>query len=338
MEKIKVSYKLKLLSGEKVDQQELTRAIDIYVKNTPVHEKTSSNEFQYWAEHYKEYGNDDIFIFGFYKNNDLVGFGELAYFSGTKILILDYMTLVKDHCSNNVFFEFYSQIVSFMHENSYDFDYILSEIPFVEEGVQPSSDEKLWIKLLEMQNFKEIKAKYYQPSLSDRNPETETPGILMVFQRHQTSVIKKETLSMFIDTIYFSHYANWYKPRFKDPVQMNEYFDKLKEYKEDIMNSVGTSEVKLSGTSLVLPVLLPQKKAGHDFKLLSFVIPSMAIMISAFAGLMWLLNKSALSFELFSACAVAVFVIFFSLLAIISSDARGYMVNLLEKMFSANKH
>lgn len=338
MDKIKVTYKLKLLNGDNGNMAELIRAIDIYSKNTPVHEKTSSNDFIYWATHHKDYKDDNIFIFGFYKNDELVGFGELAYFSQEKILILDYLTLARNHSSNNVFFEFYSQIISFMHANSYNFDYIISEIPFVEEGKSPSSDEKLWIKMLEMQSFKEIKAKYIQPSLTDKNPETETHGILMVFQCHPTSAIRKDTLSVFLHTMYFKHYARWYGPRFTDQLDLKNYMDKLSSFKAIIEDSIEGDHVKLNGCPNIMPVTMPSSSTQHNHSLLSFVFPSIICMVICMAGFMFLWKTLDLSREQFSTVAFTTIVIFFLLLAVVSEHARTIAKELLGKLNFLTKH
>lgn len=67
MEEVGSEYKLALLNGRRVREDDLARALIVYGNNAPHNEKQPSNTFMYWAERYSSTFSDILFMFALYK-------------------------------------------------------------------------------------------------------------------------------------------------------------------------------------------------------------------------------------------------------------------------------
>ena len=154
----------------------------------------------------------------------------------------------------------------------------------------------------------------------------------MVYQRHQTGVIKKETLELFINTMYFKHYMRWYFPRFEDEIQRHGYHEKLINYKKSIMESVDDHDVLLLGATESLPEQALNKKEINDTKLVSFVLPSLMAILICTVILLFLWKTLSLDSKQYLIVASSVLVGYFALLSVSSANARFIFKELLSKL------
>lgn len=95
------------------EERDFIKALKIYNDTIPVETKTSTNEITYFLDK-KEIDNREMYFFGLYYNEEVIGYIECGYLFQTKSIIIDYLTLKMNlistayfilyfHCSNNIF-------------------------------------------------------------------------------------------------------------------------------------------------------------------------------------------------------------------------------------------
>ena len=72
------SYRLKRFQSSR--DPEFAAALMVYVRNTQPQIRTETNEITYWLDHFAARFGNDFYVFGFYLDEEVVGFAEAAYF------------------------------------------------------------------------------------------------------------------------------------------------------------------------------------------------------------------------------------------------------------------
>jgi hypothetical protein len=169
---VKAAYKVKLFKTS--DDDEFKEALlNIYGKFTPREMKTNTNEITYWLDNYnKTFLDRQLYLLGFYFQNKVIGYAEIAYFKQERFLIIDYLTIHGAYRSNSAFYTFLYLVFDFLDTNRVEYDYVITEIATKKNESKWSETTNSLIRLLEMENFKAINALYYQPKLETNNDES----------------------------------------------------------------------------------------------------------------------------------------------------------------------
>ncbi len=233
---MKSSYELRLFRTSK--DKDIAIALQIYTKNIQPIQRTDTNEILFWLDHYnKKFEGDKLYLFGFYSNNTLIGFTQFVYFCSHNILFFDYIVIDELHRKNNTFYELLEFIKCFLEDEGISYNYIIGEVGYLINKLEPNNESKSLIRLLKMAGFGVLKSLYYQPMLGKINTESQLPCILMVYTKSAIKELKKETFLSFIDTIYFRHYYRWYHDFF-DSKEQADYMNNLNSLKHFILKSL----------------------------------------------------------------------------------------------------
>lgn len=217
---MEVNYRIKIVSSAK--DRDLIKALDIYIHSVDEQSDTSTSEIRtYIQEKFQE--ERQMFFYILYANNQVVGYAEYGYLPKTSVLFIDYIcTNPRNH---TFFYNFYHMIFEDISErlqrkNQY-IKYIVTELSLKKDNddVYIDKDSNYFRQLLTMEEFKILKAPYYQPALNSSNLNQPLefniaikPLINGVFTN--TNLDKNFYINL-VNDIYYNHYALWYN-HFKD--------------------------------------------------------------------------------------------------------------------------
>ncbi|MDP2875494.1 MAG: hypothetical protein Q8O00_04860, partial [Holophaga sp.] len=113
-------------------------ALKIYTRTITPEAHTNTNEITYWLDRgYGEFG-DEFCVFGFFKEDRVVGFAQLAYFRGERILFFDYLVLSKDERAHGEYYAFAGQLQKWVDASGLEIDYVVAEVSYDCGGSTPS--------------------------------------------------------------------------------------------------------------------------------------------------------------------------------------------------------
>lgn len=253
LDALETHYLLRRIRPERRDAAYLVKALAIYHANTPHLELTSTNEIQYWAEKYNTSFDDQLFLFSFECNEDIIGFAQCVYFSSAEIVVLDYMSMEESYKTVGSFFIFYEQIKSFLTQEGIQYNYMVSELlKDSEENFTESSD--VWRTMMALENFRVIDAPYEQLQLGKNKFDTQLPGRLMIAVESGTESIRRETYLMIVNTLFFDHFVRWYEPFLTEEENIGYRTSATKKF--NIIRSAINSQERIS-LSAIAPMSLP---------------------------------------------------------------------------------
>lgn len=330
MEEVGSEYKLVLLNGRRVREDELARALIVYGNNTPHSEKQPSNTFVYWAERYNSIFKDKLLIFALYKNQKMIGFAELVVFTEKSFCVLDYMTIEREEHRTNTFYEFFDLIRGYISSCNIVVDHIVAELLTTGTDGSPSRSSVVWESLLHLQGFRKIHAPYYQPQMG-QSKETLCPGYLMIFSEAGIGSLRRDTYVDFVTTIYFDHYLRWFKPDLKNDSEIYEesLHGLLKKIESEI-GSVDQITVNGEAPSIVVSPSSPVTKPGTNIAV--FALPSIFVIIfiaSSMSILMRFFDIESRNVLLFFSLSIA---IYFSIISMVSRDAERVFTSFVRKL------
>jgi len=245
----KITYKLKRFTSS--SDNSFIDALRIYTSSISREAKTSTNEITHWLDQVKDKTDPtELMFFGFFSNDTIIGYAEIAYIRTERLIIMDYMVVDSKYMSNSSFSTFFFLLLGYFVKNDIDYDYIVTEILVKFNDIETKVDI---IRLFENEDFKIINTLYIQPRLETSNLESNKEALLMIYQRNcSKSSIKKETYFRIINSIYFDHYCTWDAPFFSDEQKRNENYNKLMSDFEKIKSStcqevLSDEEIKLNG-------------------------------------------------------------------------------------------
>lgn len=169
---MEINYRIKLVTNEK--DRDLTKALDIYIHSVDEQSETSTSEIRaYIQDKYQE--ERQMFFYILYANNQVVGYAEYGYLFKTEVLFIDYIcTNPRNH---TFFYNFYHMIFEDISERlqrkNRHIRYIVTELSLKKDNddVYIDKDSNYFRQLLTMEDFKILKAPYYQPALNSTNME-----------------------------------------------------------------------------------------------------------------------------------------------------------------------
>lgn len=205
----KINFGLKRFESSK--DKDFNSALMIYNDTIPVDTKTRTNEIIYFADHCKMQPNREMFFLGLYVNNVVIGFIEAGYLKNSKTIIIDYIVIKDEYRLNSVFYPLFSLLQRYFSEQMIDYNYIVTEVSTktLEESVD--SESFFSRKMLQIEDFRLIKALYLQPKLGIKNEESNFKFQLMIKSSQPLTVLKKSTYLDIVQDIFLEHYQSWYQ-------------------------------------------------------------------------------------------------------------------------------
>jgi hypothetical protein len=331
----KINYKLKRFTSS--SDNGYIDALRIYTSCISREEKTSTNEITYWLDHSNEKSDlTELMFFGFFSNDTIIGYAEIAYIRTERLIIMDYMVIDSKYMSNSSFSTFFFLLLGYFVKNDIDYDYIVTEILVKFNDTEAKVDI---IRLFENEDFKVINALYIQPCLEISNLESNKEALLMIYQRNCSKLsIKKETYFRIINSIYFNHYRTWDDPFFIDEQKRNNNFIKLVSDFEMIKSStcqeiLSNEEIKLNGykNKLIRNNALPpvsNTKSIRNALIFTFFSVILIMLILFF------LKKLKMEFMTVAAVTITILFVLFSFIYLIDQKSAKILkkIPLLSKI------
>lgn len=205
----KIGFSLKHFESSK--DKDFINALMIYNDTIPVDTKTSTNEIIYFADNCNSQPNRQMFFFGLYVNNTLMGFVETGYLKITKSIIIDYIVLKEEYHLNSIFYPLFSLLQRYFSQAMIDYDYIITEVSTKCPEESVDSESFFSRKMLQMEDFRLADALYLQPKLGFDNEESNFRFQLMIKSSQSLLSLKKKTYLAIVKDIYYEHYNAWYQ-------------------------------------------------------------------------------------------------------------------------------
>lgn len=312
------SYRLKRFLSSK--DPDFASALLIYVRYTPPSIRSDSREIAYWLDHFANSVGDSLYIFGFYRNRQLVAYAHATYFPKEYLYFIDYVTIDERFRGYNVFFELVEQMKQYLENAHPDYRYGVTEVMNEPGQDRPSPAKKSLIRLLKIIGFRVIHAPYFQPRLMLSDSESELSGSLLIYSPSALDRIRSETYLAILRTLYYEHYLRWQsiEPGIKGVYK--KHLDVL--YSKIKANVRDKTTLVVNGYREVLPSLeKPPVKTQN--RILSFALPALSVIVvltAVMLGLKWLFNLSNTSFAAIYGLAISSFV---AVSGIVSKEARA---------------
>ena len=323
-----IAYKLKQFISS--TEKGYASALRIYTNCVPREAKTSTNEITYWLDSSKRQSETEFMFFGFYSNDTVIGYAEIAYIKQERLIVLDYMVIDAKYMSNSSFSTFFFLLLGYFEKNDIDYDYIVTEILVKFNDAETEGDH---IRLFENEDFKVIHALYIQPRLEISNSESNKEALLMIYQRGgiKTS-IQKESYFRIVRSIYFDHYHTWDNAFYANEEERNDSYNKLLSDLEKIKTAtneevLSNEEVRLNGykNKLVNNNTLPPTSSAKIIRnSLIFTLSSVILIM------LILLFLQELNMELRTVMVVTITILFILFSFIYLADKRS--AKILEKL------
>ncbi len=205
----KISFALKRFESSK--DKDFNCALMIYNDTIPVDTKTRTNEIIYFADRCKLQPNREMFFFGLYVNNSIMGFIEAGYLKKSKTIIIDYIVIKDEYRLNSVFYPLISLLQRFFSEQMIDYNYIVTEVSTKTLNESVDSESFFSKKMLQIEDFRLVKAVYFQPKLGIKNEESNFKFQLMIRSSQPLTGLKKNTYLDIVHDIFYEHYLTWYQ-------------------------------------------------------------------------------------------------------------------------------
>jgi len=208
-EMLKINFGLKRFESSK--DKDFNNALMIYNDTTPFDIKTRTNEIIYFADRCKMQPNREMFFFGLYVNNVVIGFIEAGYLKNSKTIIIDYIVIKEEYRLNSVFYPLFSLLQRYFSEQMIDYNYMVTEVST--KSLEESVDSESFFsrKMLQIEDFRLIKALYFQPQLGIKNEESNFKFQLMIKSSQPLTALKKNTYLDIVHDIFLEHYQSWYQ-------------------------------------------------------------------------------------------------------------------------------
>lgn len=266
---MKSLYELKQYKNSK--STDLLNALKLYAKYTEPAFRTDTKEIMHCLDTWNKDFEDSFYVFGFYLNNILIGFSELAYFVDEKFVIVDYIVIHENHRGNNTFYQFINDIKDFLHKEGIEYNYIVAEVGCYNEGKEPPENSKLLIRLLKMAHFGVVKCNYYVPRVGINDFESEMRAIMMIYSLNESKQIKRETFFQIVNAIYFKYYGRWHNI-FVNDLEKTKYETELRTLISKMEKNLSSkNSIEINGLSGLFPLTLNSDSEFKNKKLIKIV-------------------------------------------------------------------
>lgn len=330
MQRTRVSYSLKQFTASTVPG--FSDALKLYARAFPPSLKTNTNEITYWLDHYSQFPDDRFLVFGFYANQKLVGYAQLAYFSSECLLVVDYLVVDEKHRRDNVFFEFLEHLRVAVDAAGLQVDYVVAEIAL--DGAEDSASIKApyLIRLLRFIGFGIARAAYFQPQLGAENYESKVRAALAISTTGDAPLkhLRKETYLRIVETIFYKHYLRWYEIYSNQHPEYRKHLDSVFRV---IRESLAKQEyVIVNGQPK--PLATESVVQTEDARVLRFTVLSLSIVVV----LTVLLFATTTGFGVSIAVVLPVYLLalisVFAVFSMKSKDAKSVLSDLIRLLLS----
>jgi len=305
MPDVSCSYRLKHFRSSR--DPDFAAALLVYVRNTAACVRTDTNEITYWLDHFEEATGNPFYVFGVYRDRQLIGFAEAAYLVQERLIALDYVVVDEGHRRNNVFYEFVDQLKRYLERAHPEYRLGIAEVGYGPGQKHPSQENCLVIRLLKLQGFGVIQSVYYQPRLRVDDAESEMQGCLLAYSRPRIDSLRTETYLRIVHALYYSYYLPWKRLNPGAVTKYKEHLDRLYSWVEQ---STGQRrEIPVNGHKGLLaaptrkPIMTVHRAVSFSLQALFVVILVMAAMLGlkSFFGLSgtavaWIYGVAVVSF------------------------------------------
>lgn len=241
------SFKIKKFQSS--EDRDFIKALKIYNDMVPVETKTATNEITYFLDK-KDFKNREIFFFGLYYNNEVIGYIECGYLRITKTIIIDYLILKTEFNLNSIFYPLFALFQQYFSDNLIDYDYIITEVSTRTLAENVDKESYYTRKLLQAEDFRIINMPYPQPLLGINNFESNFDLRLMVKSINTIGSLKTDTLINIIKDIYYNHYLDWYENTIIEDETLEKYKNHIDEQMDKVVNYVEGENIILLQESL----------------------------------------------------------------------------------------
>lgn len=324
MPNLESSYMLRRFTSS--SDLDFSSALLLYVRNTAANIRTDTNEITHWLDTFSTKFEDRFYVFGFYHNDQLVGFAEAAYFREERLFVIDYLVVDEGARRSGVFNEFVDQLRFYLEDAHPDYRYGLAEVAYGSDGPNPSQESALVIRLLKMQGFSLVRAPYYQPRLMYDYAESEIRAELLIYSRTPLEHIKTETYLSIVRTIYYKYYFRW---KTVVPDSAEEYKKHLDRLFAQIQSKVGKRQsIAINGHQAIL---IPGRKKPvvTVHKLVGFSAQALLLIVLLTASMLALRFVFDITIPLLAIIYGIALLSFFAVAGIISKDARSIFGELV---------
>jgi hypothetical protein len=330
------SYRLKRFSSSR--DPDFAAALLLYVRNTPITIRTDSDEIAYWIDEFSHKFNGTFHVFGFYRDKILVGYAQAAYLTEERIIALDYISIDEIYRRNNIFYEFVDHLKVFLENAHPEYRYAVTESCYRPDDLQPARESILFTRLLKLQGFRVIHAPYYQPQLSDENPESEVKADLLIYSMPHVDMLRVETFLSIVKTLYYKYYLPWKNIRSNTSTKYKNHLDALySKIESDVRRQ---SLITVNGHQDILSAPSQQPNTFlHDT--VNFALQALCVVILLTAAMLTLRSIFNLSDTFFALVYVLAIASFVAVAGIVSKDARrvfGQMSSIAKYAFDRQKN
>ena len=272
-----ITYEFIQLNTGRTNLDELSLALNVYVRNTAPSLRTETNEIVHWAQEYNKQFNDRLYLFALKAGGTTIGYSECVYFKDPRIIAIDYICVDEGYKDKSAFYVFLDFHIDFFERHCPDWRMMTTELGYLSHTDEPSEASRSLSRLLKWVGFKVAKHQYFQPKLEPKNHESIMKADLMIYTKDASETITSETFLDIVRTLYFDHYMRWDKPFFE---QNPEHTQHIEDLYEKISSSIkGKKVVALNGTSAHYNALPPVniKQESLSLKAAPHVLIMMAI-------------------------------------------------------------
>jgi hypothetical protein len=325
MASLAATYRLKRF--QKSSDPDFAAALILYVRNTAAAIRTDTNEITYWLDQFSEQFGNPFYVFGFYRDRQLVGFAEAAYFRTERLLVFDYLVIEETQRRNNVFFEFVDHLKRYFEDVHPDYRYAVLEVGYGVGQTHPSQESCLITRLLKLQGFRVIRAPYCQPRLVLDDAESQMNADLLIYSTNDLERLRTSTYLSIVRTIYYLYYLPWKTLVPGAKTGYEKHIDEMYAALETKLQKV--ESVVVNGHKIVLKATTA-KPIMTIHRVVSFALQALLLVIlltAAMLGLRAIFHLSDVSFAIVYGIAIASFVV---VAAMVSKDARSVFMQLID--------
>ena len=189
---------------------EFTEALRIYSDTIPFEIRTNTNEITYWLTNTSPLFQ--MYAFGLYLNEKLIGLALNTYIPYTQIVIDDYIAVLEPYMINTLFLNYMGLIQNFYKNNNFNISYYITEISNKHNGSNINRESMMSLKLLCLDDYVRVDTLYIEPQLGLHNPESEFDAYIYIKSVDTPSKIQKSTYKEIVKSIYYNYYLEWYTP------------------------------------------------------------------------------------------------------------------------------
>lgn len=260
-----LEHKFAIKRVNKSSDLDFQQGLGIYNATTPNDIKTSTNEISKWLNENKETDTFELLLFTLYCNDNVIGLAMLSYIPKFRLVIYDYIALKDEYRVNAAIFSYINLIQEYMCTNNYDVSYYIVEISNKNEGKSIDKESRLFKKLICLEGFGRVKAKYQTLPLGLDNYESSFDAFLYIKSNDSIKTISKKTYIDIVHAIYFEYYLAWYASIFTSD-QLKIFKEQKVDYTFNMLQELLTEDLQFDIEYVDCPMLgntLTEKTFGY---------------------------------------------------------------------------